>query len=224
MSLTSLLHCMNQTAPGSVDSPRTQAERTALAATSMIDAAIALLNSQGMDGATLKAIGESCGYSRGLATHHFGSKAGLFRQLLRQIHAEFIDDLNSRVGNLTGIEALKVANEAHRDWVLGQPERLRAMYILWFGSLDPGSEFKPNVARFMERQRETMAGWIRGGQATGEIATAINPNRVAMQLYASLIGINHQWLVDPGLDLEEAYQDMKTHMLQLLRQQDESSS
>ena len=50
--------------------------------------------------------------------------------------------------------ALEVANEAHRDWVSRHPQRLRAMYILWFGSLDPGSEFKPNVARFMERQAQ----------------------------------------------------------------------
>jgi hypothetical protein len=93
------------------------------------------------------------------------------------------------------------------------------MYILWFGSLDPGSEFKPNVARFMERQRETMAGWIRGGQAAGQIAEDIDANRMAVQFYASLIGINHQWLVDPELDLQEAYRDMKTNMLHLLRQQ-----
>jgi len=198
--------------------PRTQAKRTALAAASMIDAAISLLNSQGIEGTTLKAIGESAGYSRGLATHHFGSKAGLFRQLLRQLHAEFIEDLHQRVGNLTGIAALEVANETHRDWVLRQPDRLRAMYILWFGSLDPGSEFKPNVARFMERQRETMAGWIRGGQQAGEVPTKLDADRMALQFYASLIGINHQWLVDPELDLQQAYRDMKTNMLHLLQQ------
>jgi AcrR family transcriptional regulator len=208
---------VNQSASDPIELPRTQAERSALAASSMIDAAISLLNSQGIEGATLKAIGESAGYSRGLATHHFGSKAGLFRQLLRQVHAEFIDELQARVGELSGKAALVVANETHRDWVLRHPERLRAMYILWFGSLDPGSEFKPNVARFMERQRETMAEWIRGGQKAGEIPQDIDSERMAMQFYASLIGINHQWLVNPGLDLHAAYRDMKDNMLRLLQ-------
>jgi len=208
---------MSQSNPAITDSPRTQAERSALAASSMIDAAIALLNSQGIEGATLKAIGESSGYSRGLATHHFGSKAGLFRQLLRQVHGDFIDDLQARVGELTGKAALVVANETHRDWVLRHPQRLRAMYILWFGSLDPGMEFKPNVARFMERQRETMARWIRDGQQTGEISLKIDATHMAMQFYASLIGINHQWLVDPELDLQTAYRDMKDNMLRLLQ-------
>ena len=209
---------MPQASQKQVETPRTQAERSALAASSMIDAAIGLLNSQGIDGATLKAIGELAGYSRGLATHHFGNKAGLFRQVLRQVHADFMDDLNDRVGNRTGIAALEVANETHRDWVLRHPDRLRAMYILWFGSLDPGSEFKPNVARFMERQREAMAGWILGGQQKGEIPAEIDANRMALQFYASLIGINHQWLVDPGLDLHEAYRDMKQNIHRLLGQ------
>jgi hypothetical protein len=68
----------------------------------------------------------------------------------------------------------------------------------------------------MERQRETMAGWIRGGQQAGQIPAGIDAERMALQFYASLIGINHQWLVDPGLDLEAAYRDMKTNMHRLL--------
>jgi AcrR family transcriptional regulator len=211
---------MTATAPDQVlnDTPRTQAERTALAAASMIDAAITLLTSQGIEGCTLKAIGESAGYSRGLATHHFGSKAGLFRQLLRQVHAEFVDDLQARVGTLSGIAAIELANETHRDWVLRRPDRLRAMYILWFGSLDPGSEFKPNVARFVQRQRDAMAEWIRDGQKAGEIPGSIDADRAAMQLYASVVGVNHQWLLDPEMDLEAAYGEMKTNMHRLLQQ------
>jgi AcrR family transcriptional regulator len=211
---------MTAAAPDQVlnDTPRTQAERTALAAASMIDAAIALLTSQGIEGCTLKAIGESAGYSRGLATHHFGSKAGLFRQLLRQVHAEFLEDLQSRVGTLSGIAAIELANETHRDWVLRRPDRLRAMYILWFGSLDPGSEFKPNVARFVQRQRDAMAEWIRDGQKAGEIPESIDADRAAMQLYASVVGVNHQWLLDPEMDLEAAYREMKTNMHRLLQQ------
>jgi len=198
------------------ETPRTQAERTALAADAMVKAAIGLLNTVGIEGATLKAIGEKAGYSRGLATHHFGNKAGLFRHLLRQVSRTFIEELNQRVGELTGIAALEAANEAHRDYVLKHPDHLRAMYILWFGALDPGSGFKPNVARFMVRQRETMARWIRGGQKAGQIPDSIDANRMAAQFYANLIGINHQWLVDPGTDLVQGYRDMKHNMLCLL--------
>ncbi len=197
--------------------PKTQAERTALAEERMIAAAIELLNAVGIEGATLKAIGEKAGYSRGLATHHFGTKAGLFRKLLREVSASWVEALQNRVGGKTGLEALRAANEAHLQHVLKRPDHLRAMYILWFGSLDPGSEFKPNLSGFMRLQRESMANWVRGGQELGEIRADVDPERAGEQLYATTIGINHQWLVDPSLDLDQAYREMKENMLHWLQ-------
>lgn len=196
---------------------RTQAERTALAEERMIAAAIELLNTVGIEGATLKAIGEKAGYSRGLATHHFGTKAGLFRKLLREVSASWVKALQDQVGGKTGLKALSSANEAHLAHVLRYPDHLRAMYILWFGSLDPGSEFRPNLSGFMRLQRESMADWVRGGQALGEIRADIDPERAGEQLYATTIGINHQWLVDPGLNLAKAYEEMKQNMLHWLQ-------
>jgi AcrR family transcriptional regulator len=196
---------------------RTQAERTALAEERMIAAAIELLNTVGMQGATLKAIGEKAGYSRGLATHHFGTKAGLFRKLLREVSASWVKALQDRVGGKTGLKALSSANEAHLAHILRHPSHLRAMYILWFGSLDPGSEFRPNLSGFMRLQRESMANWVRGGQELGEIRADIDPGRAGEQLYATTIGINHQWLVDPGLNLVKAYEEMKKNMLHWLQ-------
>lgn len=201
----------------SCERPKTQAERTALAERRMLDAAVELLNSAGMEGATLKAIGEKAGYSRGLATHHFGTKAGLFKKLLREISATWVKELNDQVDGLTGLEAFSAAATAHLNHVLAKPEHLRAMYILWFGSLDPGSEFKPNLSGFMARQRQSMANWVRGGQASGEIRTEVEPDRVGEQVYATLIGLNHQWLVDPGLDLRRAYEEFKQNTIRLLR-------
>jgi len=200
-----------------VDRPKTQAERTALAESRMLAAAIELLNTVGMEGATLKAIGEKAGYSRGLATHHFGNKAGLFRKLLRELSAAWVRELTRQVDGLTGLEALVAANEAHLRHVLSHPDRLRAMYILWFGSLDPGSEFKPNLSGFMKLQRQSMADWVREGQKRGEIRSGISPERAGEQMYANLIGIDHQWLVDPAIDLGAAYAEMKRNTLRLLQ-------
>jgi AcrR family transcriptional regulator len=199
------------------DRPKTQAERSALAEARMIDAAIELLNTVGIEGATLKAIGEKAGYSRGLATHHFGTKAGLFRKLLREVTASWVRTLQGTVGGKTGIDALLAASDAHLHHVFRHPDHLRAMYILWFGSLDPGSGFKPNLAAFMRLQRESMANWVRGGQQRGEIRADIDPQCAGEQLYASLIGINHQWLVDPTLDLGRAYREMKQNLLRWLQ-------
>jgi len=198
------------------DQSLTQAERTARAEAGMIEAAIELLNTVGIQGTTLAAIGEKAGYSRGLVTHHFGSKAGLFRAVLRRITANWTADLSASLSDRTGLAALSAAIEAHLAHVLRHPEYIRAQNILWGAALDPSSEFKPNVAEFMRIQRESVADWVRGGQQSGEILPEINPKRIAEQYYGGLIGINSQWLVSPDFDLTAAYTDFKRNMARLL--------
>ena len=198
------------------DLPRTQAERTALAESKMVSAAIDLLNSAGIQGTTLVAIGVSAGYSRGLATHHFGSKAGLFRSVLKRVSAAWNEELVSSLNGKTGLQAVTTAIDAHLAHSLSHPEYIRAQNILWGAAMDPSSEFEPNVAEFMRIQRESVAAWIKGGKALGEIEQNINADRVAEQFYGGLIGITSQWLVSADFDLAAAYEDFKHNMVRLL--------
>lgn len=198
------------------EAPRTQAERTALAHSSMIEAAIDLLNTVGVQGTTLAAIGETAGYSRGLATHHFGSKAALFRQILKRISAAWTEELNAKLHGKTGLQAFTAAIDAHLAHVLGHPKYIRAQNILWGAAMDPSSEFKPNVAEFMRIQRGSVAAWVKGGQELGEIHQGINAKRIAEQYYGALIGINSQWLVSPDFALAAAYEDFKINLVRLL--------
>lgn len=198
------------------DQPLTQAERTARAEESMVAAAIELLNTVGIRGTTLVAIGEKSGYSRGLATHHFGSKAGLFRTVLKRMTAVWTEQLLQALDGRTGVEAVTAAIDAHLAHVLAHPDYIHATNILWGAALDPASGFKPNVAEFMRIQRRSVATWIRGGQARGEIPPDIDPERMAEQYYGGLIGINNQWLVSPDFDLAAAYEDFKRNLVRLL--------
>jgi len=198
------------------EQPRTQAERTALAESSMILAAIDLLNSVGIQGTTLVAIGERSGYSRGLASHHFGSKAGLLRTVLKRMTAVWTEKLVRSLDGETGLQAFATAIDTHLEHVLRHPDYIRAMNILWGAALDPASEFKPNVAEFMRIQRESVAAWVKGGQESGEIRPDVDAGRVAEQFYGTLIGLNNQWLVAPEIDLRAAYEDYKQNILRLL--------
>jgi AcrR family transcriptional regulator len=198
------------------EAPRTQAERTALAHSCMIEAAIELLNTVGVQRTTLAAIGETAGYSRGLATHHFGSKAGLFRQVLKRISAAWTKDLTDKLRGKTGLQAFTTAIDSHLAHALRHPKYIRAQNILWGAAMDPSSEFKPNVAEFMRIQRESVAAWVKGGQRLGEIHQSINAKRVAEQYYGALIGINSQWLVSPDFALAAAYEDFKINLVRLL--------
>ena len=200
--------------------PRKQAERTALAESRMVGAAIDLLNSAGIQGTTLVAIGEIAGYSRGLASHHFGSKAGLFRTVLKRVSSAWNEELVSKLEGKTGLQAMTTAIESHLAHALRYPEYIRAQNILWGAALDPSSEFKPNVAEFMRIQRESVAAWVKGGQTLGDIREDIIAERFAEQFYGGLIGINNQWLVSPDFDLAAAYEDFKHNMVRLVSARD----
>jgi hypothetical protein len=68
----------------------------------------------------------------------------------------------------------------------------------------------------MQIQRESVAAWVRDGQALGEIRSDVHAVHIGEQFYGSLIGINHQWLVSPDFDLAAAYDDFKQNFLRLL--------
>jgi AcrR family transcriptional regulator len=182
----------------------------------MILAAIDLLNSVGIQGTTLVAIGERSGYSRGLASHHFGSKAGLLRTVLKRMTAVWTEKLLGSLDGKTGLQAFATAIDTHLEHVLRHPDYIRATNILWGAALDPASKFKPNVAEFMRIQRKSVATWVKEGQASGDIRLDIDAGRVAEQFYGTLIGLNNQWLVAPEIDLRAAYEDYKQNILRLL--------
>lgn len=195
----------------------TQAERAALAEEKMVNATIELLNTVGLAGTTLIAIGELAGYSRGLASHHFGSKSGLYRKVLRHITAAWTVELENNLKGKSGLGALLAALDAHRDHMLHFPHHARAMNILWSASFDPASEFKPNVIEFHRLQRAAAANWVVAGQQAGEIRPEINPAGVAEQFYASLLGINFQWLINPDIDLHTSIDNLKHNITVLLK-------
>jgi len=182
----------------------------------MVNATIDLLNTVGLAGTTLIAIGESAGYSRGLASHHFGTKSGLFRKVLRHITAVWTHELESNLEGKSGLGALLAALDAHRDHMLQFPQHARAMNILWSASFDPASEFKPNVIEFHRLQRAAAAAWVRAGQEAGEIRADIDPAGFAEQFYASLLGLNFQWLVNPEIDLKASIDTLKQNIVALL--------
>ncbi|WP_141014684.1 TetR/AcrR family transcriptional regulator [Nocardioides sambongensis] len=87
---------------------RTQAERSNESRRRLIEAAITLLAERGYAGASLAAIGERAGVSRGLVTHHFGSKEQCIAEVTTFIREAVIDRLagDPGQGGLAAIDNL----------------------------------------------------------------------------------------------------------------------
>ncbi|MBT4162000.1 MAG: TetR/AcrR family transcriptional regulator, partial [Gammaproteobacteria bacterium] len=71
---------------------RTQEERKAESERQIIGAAIKIFARQGYLRTTLNEVGEEAGYTGGLVSHRFGSKAGLLKAVITNIGTRFIND------------------------------------------------------------------------------------------------------------------------------------
>ena len=141
----------------------------------MLEAAIALLVQHGTAGTTLKALGEAAGYSRGLVTYRFGSKAGLFAYVMKSVSERWLGELDRAVLGKDGREAIETAADTYYQFVLDCPGHIRAMQILIYAAASPGSELSEAVTRLYARQQQQIAAWVRSGQLQGKIGSQVDP-------------------------------------------------
>lgn len=189
--------------------PRKQAERSVLSDRRLTEAAIELLVRRGIQGTTLQAVGEVAGYSRALATHRFGSKAGLFGNVLRVLSADWLAFVKDAVGDKVGLDALGAATDAAEEFIRERPDEIKAMYLLWFMSIDPGADYTSNIGSVHKAQRRDVARWIAAGQRSGQVVRDVDPERVAEQYAASMAGIVYQWLANPTIGLSVMFGQLK---------------
>lgn len=191
---------------------RTQAERSALSDARMLDAAVKLIVERGTAGTTLKDVGELAGYSRGLASARFGSKAALFSFIVKAVGEEWLDALSHAVRDESGLAAICAATDAHYRYVRDGAERIRAFYCLWFDSIGPDAALKQVIANVHDRRQRDVEAWIRQGIEQGTVRADVDVTEVARQFCAAIIGIVYQWLVAP--EAHQLIQDLHTGLKQ----------
>ena len=184
----------------------TQAERTALSDTAMIDAAIRLIVSLGTDKTTLKALGEVSGYSRGLVTYRFGSKAGLFKAVIKTVSDRWLDTFDKAVANQSGIEAILATATAYYRFVLRSPKDIRAMQILSYHAVEPGCGHSDMMRKVFRSQRDQLAHWVTEGQRQGDICKSVDPEVFAARFCAYTSGMVWAWMLGSrDIDFDAAH-------------------
>ncbi|MEM7708900.1 MAG: TetR/AcrR family transcriptional regulator [Pseudomonadota bacterium] len=184
----------------------TQAQRTALSDTAMIDAAIMLIVSLGPEKTTLKALGEASGYSRGLVTYRFGSKAGLFKAVIKTVSERWLDAFEKAVDDKSGISAILSTAEAYRQFVLRSPKDIRAMHILSYHSVEPGCGHAGMVRKVIRAQRDQLAQWVKDGQQQGTVCPNVDPQVFAARFVAYTSGMVWAWMLGTSdIDFEAAH-------------------
>lgn len=208
------------TAPALAESApakRSQEQRTARSEQRMTDAAVQLLVERGIAGMTLAGIGERAGYSRGLVTHRFGSKAGLLAHVHDSVAAAWLRRVQTVVAGATGIVALQRVTEALYQFIVEEPQELRAMYLLRYASIDPSAEYRANVAKVNRAHIRAISTWIAEGKASGEVDAEVDP-ALAAELFASVVdGLLYRWLVNPDIPVQALHELLRGHIDRALR-------
>jgi AcrR family transcriptional regulator len=184
----------------------------------MAEAAVALICERGADGTTLKDVGLLAGYSRGLASYRFGSKAGLWSFLVRTIGEEWLAELGKAVDGTCGLETIHAAVDAHCRFLLDSSDRTRAFYVLWFDSVGPDESLREVMAGAHRRRQRDVEEWINSGVAAGTIRADVDVRSVAEQFCAAIIGIVYTWLVSPmaHAEVRHLHAGLKDQMTQAL--------
>jgi AcrR family transcriptional regulator len=193
-------------------SRRDQEGRRGEAEQRLLYAAAELIGEIGPSRVTLAGIGERAGYSRGLATHHFGSKGAMMQRLVDAVSQQFqtaifVDNQShSTMDELLGLVRtyFRIVAELH-------PVN-KARLVLWADAVATGSaDVRPAmIAADREFRAELVAG-INRGVAAGEFPS-VDAAGLATVVIAMLRGVALESLLDEGVDLPACHTEIE-HLL-----------
>ena len=176
---------------------RTQEERKAESERQIIRAAIKIFARQGYLRTTLNEIGEEAGYTGGLVSHRFGSKAGLLKAIINNIGTRFANDqIGESLDTETAEEALNNYISIYMQEVSVREGYLRALYVIMGEALGGAEDIQEDVAAFNRVVRERMAGIVTRGIESGEFNKEVDPGAAAVLITGMLRGVVMQYLFD----------------------------
>ncbi len=181
---------------------RTQVERRNESEEALLDAAAELVAERGVEGASLARIGERAGTSRGLATHHFGSKDALVARLAQRTQNRIDDAARAAVGlgerdveDVPGLDRLRKTVDVYLERFEHPSFEDRALIVMW-GATFPAAA---PVKGMLDADRRSFDGWaglIEDGQRDGSVKADADPQTSAVLIHALVRGVAAILLTD----------------------------
>ncbi len=168
----------------------------------IVGAAIEVLAAEGFSAASLGAIGDRVGVSKGVLTYHFSSKAELLGEVVRRVLTEAEEWMTPR---LRGATSYRAALHAYITANLEFLERNRTG-IVALTEIVMNARAVPGLAEsFTASQRKAiddLAALFEGGRAAGEFGD-VPAHMLALSLRATIDAVSTSLRDDPDLDLSE---------------------
>ena len=190
--------------------PRTQEQRRIEAERRLVRAAAELVGEIGPGKVTLAKVGERAGYSRGLATHHFGSKGALMQRLVDAVTSQFRDAIAEESQSDSPIDQLRQLIDFYFHVVSDLQPVNRARLVLWADAVAGSSEdVRPRMVSADREFREDIEKRIELAVTAREVKGDVDPHGLATVIIAMLRGVALQRLLDNQVDLVAAQSEIE---------------
>ena len=183
--------------------PRASYRKTAGRRADIVQAAFEAFAAEGYDSASLRSIAARAGISHTGLLHHFPTKEELLAAVLerREVEDRRQAAAIARPVTLRGIvDVLRGTLERHR----AAPEFMQLWASLGSAASRPNHPANPYFSRRYKEVRDEMARGIEAVQASGEVDPTVDAVGLAAAVLAVMDGLQVQWLLDPGFDIDRA--------------------
>jgi AcrR family transcriptional regulator len=174
---------------------RTQQQRREKTETALLAAAGQLIVESGVRSLTLARVGERAGYSRGIVTHHFGSKQAMLHAVAQTSQSGFVPGLADLP---PGLERLLSLIEGYLNRLGADDSPGRAFLVLWAeAATDPELAV---IFRGRDQQfRADLQADVIAGVKAGTIRPTVDPGDISVAILGQLRGIGMQLLFTPDV-------------------------
>jgi len=184
----------------------------------LLDAAAELIGEIGPAAVTLANIGERAGYSRGLATHHFGSKGAMMQRLVDNVTDEFKLAIFVERPKGSAADELQALMDAYFQTLRELKPVNRARLVLWANAITtPSPDVRPAMIAADREFREALVDGINRGIAAGEYSSDVDPAGLATVVIAMLRGVALEALLDDEVELDACRAEIEALLTARLR-------
>jgi AcrR family transcriptional regulator len=186
--------------------PRTQEQRRIEAERRLVGA----VGEIGPGRVTLANVGERAGYSRGLATHHFGSKGAMMQRLVDTVTSQFRDAMFEGSEPHSPIGQLRQLISFYFDVVSDLKPVNRARLVLWADAVATATDdIRPRMVSADREFREEIEKRIRLAVTAGEVGADVDALGLATVIIAMLRGVALQSVLDDQVDLNASRHEVE---------------
>ncbi len=175
----------------------------------IIGCAIEILAERGYSGASLAAIAERAGVSKGVISYHFAGKAELLEQVARAVYAAGAQYMQPRIqAEQTAAAMLAAYLRANLEFIRDHPQHMRAIAEIILNVRSGDGVLRLAGGREgIETVLDSVQSILRKGQQDGEFGE-FDTRTMAWVVRAAIDSVSQQRALDADLDFDVAIREL----------------